>query len=81
MKRRVAPETLVLALICLADLITTVWWLLTNQADEANPLFRKMLDLPGGICIFAAAKVAVCLVALWDGSNMPASIRASSPSS
>ena len=64
MKRRLATETLVLAFICLADLLTTVWWLLNNQAEEANPLFRKMLDAPGGIFIFAAAKVVVCLVAL-----------------
>ena len=64
MKRRIAYETLVLAFICMADLVTTLWWLLSNQADEANPLFRKMLDCPCGIWIFATAKIIVCLVAL-----------------
>lgn len=49
-------ETGVLAAICLADLMWTIWVVATGAAVEANPILRFYLERGGLVC-FTAAKI------------------------
>ena len=49
-------ETAVLALVCLADLLWTMWVVANGSAVESNPIMQFYLQ-NGGLVGFAAAKV------------------------
>ena len=51
---RVTWETVVLAAVCSADMIYTLWLIANGVAIEANPIMRFYLDF--GITAFIAAK-------------------------
>ncbi len=53
-------ESLVLALICALDLVTTLGLMASGTAGEANPILRFYLQNGGEVC-FAAAKVLLFL--------------------
>ena len=55
----ILQETAILALICLADLMWTIWLLATGTAVEANPILRFYLHY-GGLSCFTAAKILLC---------------------
>jgi hypothetical protein len=58
--RNIAPETGLLALLCVVDMIVTVWLVATEQAVEANPLLRGCFN--AGIPAFVAVKTLLTLV-------------------
>jgi hypothetical protein len=51
-------ETAILALLCLADLMLTIWLVATGKAIEGNPLLRFYLS-HGGLTCFTAAKIVL----------------------
>ncbi len=59
MKPRIARETYILAALCMADLLSTMYLLINHLAFEANPLFGAILTLPYGLWLFALAKIAL----------------------
>ena len=60
---RPAPETWLLAAICLADLVSTILLIRAGVATEGNPLLRAALDR-GGVVAFSAAKTAMTALPL-----------------
>lgn len=52
---KIAKESLLIAIIGLADLITTVMWIHFHGAEEANPVFAQLLKL--GVVWFALMKL------------------------
>jgi hypothetical protein len=52
----ILQETAILALVCLVDLMWTIWVVSTGTAIEGNPILRFYLER-GGMTCFTAAKV------------------------
>ncbi len=71
--RGISRESLLLATICVADLITTLWFVRDGNAMEANPIMRHYLEL--GIWPFVVAKSAMVLGPLvileWARTRRP----------
>lgn len=59
-----APETFVLAALCLLDLSSTIWWVSYRNASEGNPLMAYYL-LHGGTVAFALAKLVLMVMPLF----------------
>lgn len=64
---RLAPtpirwEVVALLALCTLDLLTTLWWLYTGAATEANPLLRPFAE--AGLGPFVLAKLATFVPAL-----------------
>lgn len=78
MKTKVARESLVLAAICLADLITTLWFVHHEGASEGNPLMNYYLEQ--GVIPFIAAKCVLVLMPLavleWARRRKPRFVQA-----
>lgn len=55
-------EALVLGLICTIDMLTTLWWVVFGQADEANALLSWTFR--SHPATFVLVKCATCLPAL-----------------
>jgi len=49
-----SKESWILGVICLVDMLSTIWLVQTGRAVEANPIMRFYLN--GGLLAFAAAK-------------------------
>ena len=56
-------EALALSLVCGLDMYTTIWWVSTGHAVEANPLLAPLIEAHP--LAFVAAKSALCLPALF----------------
>lgn len=56
---RISKESLLIALICSVDLVTTIWLIRTHNAAEANPIMRPILA--HGIEAFVLVKLALCV--------------------
>ncbi len=54
-KRYVSAETLWLSAICMADLLTTLYWVAQGSAREGNPMMAYFLEMGPGA--FIAAKI------------------------
>jgi hypothetical protein len=61
-RRAGEPEALILTLICALDMYTTIWWVLTGRAVEANPHLAWTFHLHPVAFVFV--KCATCLPAL-----------------
>lgn len=61
-RRTLGVATIVLAVICLADLASTVWLVTKRHGGEANPLMN--LFLAHGVYAFVAAKLALSILPL-----------------
>lgn len=61
---RVSPESAVLALVCLLDLATTLFWVSYREAAEGNPIMAFYLQR-GGATGFIIAKIILCAVPLF----------------
>lgn len=75
----VSVETVILAVICLLDLVSTVYWVGHIDAEEGNPLMAFYLT-HGGVAAFAAAKGVLCFgplaVAEWARRHHPRFVHA-----
>jgi len=74
----VLPETTCLAAIGLADLLSTVYWIATGHAMEANPLMARVLTAlgPWGFALLKAALLGGPLaVAEWARRRHPRFVR------
>ena len=60
--RKVSPETIWLSIICMADLMTTLWWVSQGTAREGNPVMAYFLGY--GPATFILAKIGAFLPAL-----------------
>lgn len=60
---RIAKETWLLALICMADMVSTAWLLSANSAVEANPVMRFYVDL--GVPTFIVVKSLLIFAPLY----------------
>jgi hypothetical protein len=73
-RRHVLPETVILALLAMADLIYTAFGLATGRAVEGNPLMRAVLA-GGGPTALIATKVllvaAPLAIAEWARTSRP----------
>jgi hypothetical protein len=74
---RIARESIVLAAICAADLVTTLWFVGKKGAMELNPLMRACLEQ--GVWCFVAAKAVSCMGPLalleWARRRRPFFVR------
>ena len=61
-RRAGEPEALLLTLICAIDMYTTIWWVLTGFAVEANPHLAWTFRVHP--IAFVIVKCASCLPAL-----------------
>ncbi len=61
---KIAPESYLLAALCLLDLATTVFWISYRDASEGNPLMSFYLQ-HGGTSVFIAAKLVLCILPLF----------------
>jgi hypothetical protein len=77
-QKRIAPESGLLALACMADLISTLWLVYAHGAKEANPVMAFYLAISP--MTFALAKtltfMAPIIVLEILRERRPASIRA-----
>lgn len=75
--REPCTETVVLALICMLDLLTTLYWIARGHAGEGNPLMRWTLQAGPKALILAklAAFVPSLLIAEWYRSRNPQLVR------
>lgn len=60
---RIAPESIILAAVCLLDLMTTLFWVAYRDAAEANPLMAFYLERHG-VAGFVVAKFLLFLMPL-----------------
>ncbi len=71
--RNVSPEAVWIVAICLADLVTTLYWVADRRATEGNPLMATFLHM--GVVPFIAAKlhtfVPATILAEWYRSHKP----------
>ena len=58
-RRGVLPESRILALFCLVDLVLTLWIVESGLGVEANPIMRFYYDISP--LAFALAKTFLCL--------------------
>jgi hypothetical protein len=58
-----AAETCILLIICLPDLMSTVWLIVTNQAIEGNPVMAFYLE--NGLGTAVAVKLLIAISALF----------------
>ena len=74
---RLSRETALIAAICVADLISTIWLVHVHGAEEANPLMNGFLQ--HGVGAFILAKSLFCLGPLalieWARRHRPAFCR------
>lgn len=73
-RRDVLPETVILALIAMADLIYTALALATGTGREGNPLMRTVLAAGGPIALIATKALLVgapLAVAEWARAWYP----------
>lgn len=74
-----APESLLLAAICLLDLLTTCFWIRYREAAEGNPLMAWYLA-SGGTPVFVLVKFVLCalplFVAEWARQTRPRFVQA-----
>ncbi len=59
-----APESALLAAICLVDLLTTCFWIRYREAVEGNPIMAWYLA-SGGTAAFVFIKFALCALPLF----------------
>jgi hypothetical protein len=74
---KITWESRLLTVICMADLITTIWFVRQGGASEANPMMRFYLER--GIVPFVLAKMALFLGPLvileWARRRRPRFVR------
>jgi hypothetical protein len=74
---RLARETWLMAGICIADLVTTIWFVNSHGASEGNPLMNYYLQM--GVVPFIAAKmvffVGPLVVLEWARQKRPLFVR------
>jgi hypothetical protein len=64
LSRNISGETAAIALICLLDLLTTLYWVSQGQAKEGNPVMAYFLNIgPGAFIIAKIVMFAPALVA------------------
>ncbi len=62
MRRAGEKESVVLGIICAADMLTTLFWVMTGQAEEANPVLGWTFG--GHPVVFVIIKCLACMPAL-----------------
>ena len=76
---RPAPESFILAALCLLDLSSTIWWVAYRSASEGNPLMAYYLA-HGGFVGFALVKIVLFIAPLfiteWARQKHPRFVRA-----
>lgn len=75
---KIAPESWVLALICLADLSTTLFWVSYRDAAEGNPLMNFYLKSFGPYAFIGAKCILFLmplLIAEWARRHRPRFVR------
>ena len=74
-----APESFVIAALCLLDLSSTLWWVSYREATEGNPIMAYYLT-HGGTIGFALAKMVLLIMPLiiaeWARQTKPRFVRA-----
>ena len=55
-------EALLLSVLCMADMATTLWWVVTGVASEANPVLAWTFE--SHPAVFVLVKGATCVPAL-----------------
>lgn len=74
---KASRESFIIIAIGAIDLVTTLWWVSTHGAEEANPLFRHYLEM--GPAIFATMKMLMLLAPVflleWARRRRPAFTR------
>src|SRR2546421_4139095 len=55
--RRVAPESWIILVVGMLDMVTTLVWIDRHGAREANPIFQSYLQL--GVPAFIVAKISL----------------------
>jgi hypothetical protein len=74
----IAPESVILAAVCLLDLATTLFWVAYRDAAEANPLMAFYLDNHGFAGFIAAKMVLLAMplvIAEWARRRSPRFVR------
>ena len=73
LSRTPSRETIIIAAICLLDLLTTLYWVSQGQAKEGNPVMAYFLNVGPGA--FVSAKVLTfapaLVVAEWYRTRRP----------
>ena len=76
---KIAPESYLLAAICLLDLATTIFWVSYRNASEGNPVMAFYLE-HGGTPFFIIAKLTLCVpplfIAEWARRTRPRFVHA-----
>lgn len=62
MRRAGEKESVVLGVICAADMLTTLFWVMTGQAQESNPVLGWTFT--GHPIVFVIIKCLACMPAL-----------------
>ncbi|MFM7187770.1 MAG: DUF5658 family protein [Armatimonadota bacterium] len=62
MRRAGEKESVVLGIICSADMLTTLYWVMTGQAEESNPVLGW--TFAGHPVVFVITKCLACMPAL-----------------
>jgi hypothetical protein len=62
MRRAGEKESVLLGLICAADMLTTLFWVMSGEAVEANPILGWTFN--GHPIIFVVVKCIACIPAL-----------------
>jgi hypothetical protein len=74
---KLSRESVLIIAICVADLATTIWFVRSHGAQEANPIMRFFLEQ--GLIAFILAKAMFCLGPLalieWARRRNPLFVR------
>jgi hypothetical protein len=62
LRQPVTNESLLICLICIADLVTTLYWVNTGMAQEGNPIMAFFLDQSNAM--FIGAKIGTFVPAV-----------------
>ena len=62
MRRAGEKESVVLGIICAADMLSTLFWVMSGQAQEANPMLGWTFK--GHPIVFVVIKCLACIPAL-----------------
>lgn len=62
MRRAGEKESVILGIVCAADMLTTLYWVMTGQAEESNPVLGW--TFAGHPVVFVIIKCLACMPAL-----------------
>jgi len=65
-KVRILPANALLIVVCLADLLSTLFWLKTGQAVEVNPVMAALLHAGLGVFVLVKLSTLVAYVGVME---------------